>query len=139
MEKKYQNFLKFLVEVKSGKSPECLTTDYAIISRKQYNKFKNHKDPESEIVELMREFFNNKRLIRELKQERIDLWNNGDCLNLSESNDVDCIRRQRETFSVELCDFCKKRHSIYLRLREINMKNTGILKTVKSKINNCTY
>lgn len=86
---------------------------------------------ESEVIQLLREFFNNKDKMKEIKNGRNDLWEmGGGCTGST----IDCIEAKRNNSDATLCPFCEKRNNYFLQLKKLKVRNVGILRSLRAKV-----
>ncbi len=102
---------------------------------------------ETLVIQLLREFFDNKDKMKEIKKERNDFWETGEgCTGtnkISEHLDgigtketgIDCIEAIRNDLeNATLCPFCEKRNHYFIQLKKLKGRNTGILRSLRAKV-----
>ena len=84
-------------------------------------------DKTNNISLLMRTYFKNKDKLKELKYER----------TINSKSDG-CVTSEPECYQVgdyevsDFCEFCQKRHELYLEIKKLSHQNTGIMLKVRS-------
>ncbi len=90
------------------------------------------KNKEKDVFELMKQWFHNKELKKEIKSKRNAFWESGrhEAPTCDRKGDtcIDLIRNGHK--DVEKCQCCAHRHVFYLELRQLSYKNGLIMRRV---------
>lgn len=81
---------------------------------------------ESEIIKLLREYFENRKQIKKAKKQRIEFRETNEC------EDGECL--YDGTLVENYCNVCKQRHEYHKQILKLNYRNNGILNSLRTKV-----
>ena len=96
------------------------------MNEKPDNADRDNGQIDCQVIQLLREYFANKRQLKELKKQRIEYRKTNGC------EGEDCIADG--TKEEDFCDVCKQRHEYHKQILKLNYRNNGIMNIVRAKV-----